>query len=184
MTTEPTTKIDIEYLSDMFSKPMIAGTCAYLATRFVTYGVNSSGKPFAMNIESSIPGINYFNGNRLSLGVATGLFVMLGSLSGNVITHEVYPYIHKKEKFKNLGAGMVLLSTVCGTTLLTHYAANPKAVNDRGMINIIAMAAACESVANVTYDNVVRPMILGKENSADYDYYDDDFSLGYFRDSL
>jgi hypothetical protein len=137
-----------------------------------------------LNIQSSIPGISSFNGNRLSLGMATGLFIMFGSLSGNVIAHEVYPYIHKKEKFKNLGAGMVLLSTVCGTTLLTHYAANPQAVNDRGMINIIAMAAACESVANVAYDNVVRPMILGKENSAEYDYYDDDFGLGYFRDTL
>jgi hypothetical protein len=61
--------------------------------------------------------------------MATGLFVMAGSLVGGVISSNVYPYIHKKDHFKNIGSGMVTLSTVCGTTLLTPYAANPTAVS-------------------------------------------------------
>jgi len=44
------------------------------------------------------------------------------------------------------------------------------------------MAAACESVAAIAYDNVFRSMILGKPNDANYDYYDDDFSLQFARD--
>ena len=40
------------------------------------------------------------------------------------------------------------------------------------------MAAACESIAA---DNVFRPVLLGKPNSAEYDYYDD-FSLQFARD--
>lgn len=179
-----TNMMSTEYISDLFSKPIIAGTCAFLATRYLTYGVNSSGSPFMLNIASTIPGVNYFNGNRLSLGMATGLFVMLGSLSGSVISRGVYPYIHKKDHFKNLGSGMVLLSTVCGTTVLTHYASNPNTLADRGVINILSMAAACESVANIAYDNVFRPLLLGKANDANYDYYDEDFSLGFFRDII
>jgi hypothetical protein len=65
---------------------------------------------------------------------------------------------------------------------MTHYAANPLAVSSRGAINIITMAAACESVAAIVYDNLFRPMILGKANASNYDYYDDDFSLQFARD--
>jgi hypothetical protein len=171
-----------EHISDLLTKPIVAGTCAYLATRYLTFGVNSRGIPFSLNIASTIPGLNKLNGTKIPLGVATGLFVMTGSLIGGVISSGVYPYIHKKDHFKNIGSGMVTLSTVCGTTLLTHYAANPQAVSSRGVINIISMAAACESIAAIAYDNVLRPMILGQPNGAEYDYYDDDFSLQFARD--
>jgi len=170
-----------EYISDLLTKPVIAGACGYLATRYLTHGVNSSGMPFNLSIASTIPGLDKLNGTKISLGMATGMFVMAGSLLGGVASSAVYPYIHKKDHFKNIGSGMVLLS-VCGTTLLTHYAANPSAVSSRGAINIIAMAAACESVACIAYDNVFRPMILGQPNAASYDYYDDDFSLQFARD--
>ena len=39
-----------EKISDLLSKPILAGTCAYVATRYLTYGVNSSGSPFSLNI--------------------------------------------------------------------------------------------------------------------------------------
>jgi hypothetical protein len=171
-----------ENISDLLTKPVIAGACGYLATRYITYGVNSSGTPFNLSIASTIPGLNRLNGTTLSLGMATGMFVMAGSLLGGVVSSVVYPYIHKKDHFKNIGSGMLLVSTVSGSTLLAHYAANPNAVSDRGAINIIAMAAACESVAAIAYDNVLRPMILGQPNGVEYDYYDDDFSLQFARD--
>jgi len=171
-----------EYISDLLTKPVVAGACGYLATRYLTYGVNSSGLPFNLSIESTIPGLNKLNGTVIPLGIATGMFIMTGSFVGQCVANIIYPYIHKKDHFKNIGSGMVTLSTVCGSTLMTHYAANPLAVSSRGAINIITMAAACESVAAILYDNLFRPMLLGQPNAANYDYYDDDFSLQFARD--
>ena len=171
-----------EYISDLLTKPVIAGACGYLATRYLTYGVNSSGLPFNLSIESTIPGLNKLNGTTIPLGIATGIFIMTGSFIGGCVSNVIYPYIHKKDHFKNIGSGMVTLSTVCGSTLMAHYAANPLAVSSRGAINIITMAAACESVAAIAYDNLLRPMLLGQPNAANYDYYDDDFSLQFARD--
>ena len=171
-----------ENISDLLTKPVIAGACGYLATRYLTYGVNSRGAPFNLSIASTIPGINKLNGTTIPLAIATGMFIMSGSLFGGIISSVVYPYIHKKDHFKNIGSGMVLVSTVSGSALLTHYMANPAALSDRGAINIIAMAAACESIAAIAYDNVLRPMILGQPNGIEYDYYDDDFSLQFARD--
>ena len=171
-----------EYISDHLTKPVIAGACGYLATRYLTYGVNSSGVPFNLSIESTIPGLNKLNGTTIPLGIATGIFIMTGSFVGQCVANIIYPYIHKKDHFKNIGSGMVALSTVCGSTLMTHYAANPLAVSSRGAINIITMAAACESVAAILYDNLLRPMLLGHPNASNYDYYDDDFSLQFARD--
>ena len=171
-----------ENVSDLLTKPIVAGTLGYAATRYLTYGLNSNGIPFSLSIESTIPIFNKMNGTKLSLGMATGLFIMTGSLVGGIVSSAIYPYIHKKDHFKNIGSGMVLVSTVSGSSVLAHYVANPKAVGDRGAINIIAMAAACESIAAIAYDNVLRPMILGHPNEAEYDYYDDDFSLQFARD--
>jgi hypothetical protein len=162
-----------EFIAEHFAKPAVAGGLGFLATRFLTYGDSS------LNIRSNIPGFNYFNGTRLSVGVATGLFVMIGSLTGDVIADELYPYIHKQEKFQNVGSGVVLLSTVSVTSLLTHYVSNPDVIQQRGMMNIIGMAVACEAVANVMYDNVLRPVLLGQDNEKDYDYFADDFGMGF-----
>jgi hypothetical protein len=168
-----------EFLAEHLAKPVTAGGLAFLATRYLTYGTNSRGEPFRLTIGSNIPVINNLNGTRLSIGIATGLFVMIGSIAADVITGELYPYIHKYEKFQNIGSGVVLMSTVSVTSLLTHYIANPEAVQARGMMNIVGMAVACEAVANIAYDNLLRPMLLGHKNEDDYDYFSDDVGLGF-----
>jgi len=71
------------------------------------------------------------------------------------------------------------LSTVSVTSLLTHYVSNPDVIQQRGMMNIIGMAVACEAVANVMYDNVLRPVLLGQDNEKDYDYFAEDFGMGF-----
>lgn len=171
-----------EFLTEHLAKPVTAGGLAFLATRYLTYGTNSSGEPFRLTIGSNIPIINNLNGTRLSIGVATGLFVMIGSIAADVITSELYPYIHKQEKFMNIGPGAVLLSTVSVTSLLTHYITNPNAIQTRGMMNIVGMAVACETVANIAYDNLLRPMLLGHKNEEDYDYFAEDVGLGFIDD--
>ena len=40
------------------------------------------------------------------------------------------------------------------------------------------MSVACEVVANILYDNLLRPVLLGHENEADYDYFADEVGLG------
>lgn len=162
-----------EFVAEHLAKPVTAGGIAFLATRYLTYGSAN------LNIESNIPVINKLNGTSLSIGMATGLFVMIGSLAADVITGELYPFIHKQEKFKNVGPGVVLTGTVSVTSLITHYIANPDAIQERGMMNIIAMAVACETAANITYDNLLRPVLLGHKNEDDYHYYADDIGLGF-----
>ena len=89
-----------EYISDHLTKPVIAGACGYLATRYLTYGVNSSGLPFNLSIESTIPGLNKLNCTKIPLGIATGLFIMTGSFIGGLASSVIYPYIHKKDHLK------------------------------------------------------------------------------------
>ena len=161
-----------EFIAEHMAKPMTAGGLAFLATRFLTYG------NLNLNIDSNIPVINRLNGTSLSIGVATGLFVMIGSIGGDLLTSELYPFIHKQEKFKNVGSGAVLLSSVSVTSLLTHYVANPDSIQQRGMMNIVGMAVVCETAANILYDNLLRPVLLGHENEPDYDYFADEVGLG------
>ena len=62
--------------------------------------------------------------------------------------------------------------------MLTHYVANPKSIQQRGMMNLVEMAVVCETAANILYDNLLRPVLLGHENEADYDYFADEVGLG------
>ena len=103
-------------------------------------------------------------------------------MGGDLLASELYPFIHKQEKFKNVGSGAVLLSSVSVTSLLTHYVANPKSVQQRGMMNIVGMAVVCETAANILYDNLLRPVLLGHENESEYDYFADDVGLGFVDD--
>jgi hypothetical protein len=167
-----------EFIAEHVAKPVTAGSLAFLATKYLTYG-NAN-----LNIRSNIPVVNRLNGKSLSIGMATGLFVMIGSLAADAVTEELYPFIHKQEKFKNVGSGAVLLSSVVGTSLLTHYVANPESIPARGMMNIVGMSVACEVVANILYDNLLRPVLLGHDNESDYDYFSDDVGLGFVDDLL
>ena len=160
-------------ITELMTKPALAGATAYVATLF-TWGKNpSSGEMVKMTINSNIPGISQLNGKRMSLALATGAFVFLGSLAGDAVSYRPFPYIAKQEMTSHLAPNAVLTASVCGTTLLTHYMANPASIGQRGLMNIFGMAVACEAVGNIAYD-YLRPIIRGEENEEGYDYFFDD----------
>lgn len=177
---------DPKYIAETAAKPVVSGVIAGLLTRFVTYGVNPNTNAsykieFAGKESSTLESISWLGpfykfaslrnvfpfskmaGQKYDLAIITGLSVTMASLVADVASDYVYSFITKDEMFDAPNSALFQTGAVSAGTLAGHYIVNDKAVGNRGMFNIVALASVSEVVGHMVYKNVLAPYIRGSD---------------------
>lgn len=150
-------------LLEMITKPLLTGAVAGIATKYVTYGSNAYGQAFTIGVDTIIPMMSMFNGSRVNLAVLTAISVGLASFTSDLVSDKLFSFITKDEVMQNAGSGLFQLASVSVGTGLTHYIVNNRSLGERGVINIIGIAVASESISSYIYTNYIRPQIRDSE---------------------
>jgi hypothetical protein len=150
------------------SKPTLAGITAAGITRYVTYGTNGYGNNFAVEVQSKIPLINRLNGKRVNLALMTGLAVGSASLIADVVSDNLFDFLTDDQIMENIGSTAFQLSAVSAGAIGAHGIVNSSIINERGIVNIIALATATEVVSSYVHSKFIRPMFREQVDDVEY----------------
>jgi len=153
---------------ETISKPALSGVVAAGLTKFVTYGKNSYGNDFKLEIQSFVPGIKMFNGSQVNLPLLTGVAVGLASLAGDLISNQVFPFLTNDQIMENIGSSAFQLGAMSSGTVLAHGILNSHSIGQRGLLNIIGLSVSTELISAYIYSKTIRPLFQDAEQEGDY----------------
>jgi hypothetical protein len=153
---------------ETISKPTLAGMTAAVLTKFVTYGPNSYGNDFKLEIQSFVPVIKMFNGSQVNLPLLTGVAVGLASLAGDLISDQVFPFLTNDQIMENIGSSAFQLGAMSSGTILAHGILNSHSIGQRGLLNIVGMSAASELISSYIHSKTIRPFFQDPSEEGDY----------------
>jgi hypothetical protein len=153
---------------ETLAKPTLAGITASAITRYVTYGNNEYGNPYKLEINSQVPFVKMFNGNKVNLVLMTGVAVGIASLTADIVSDKLFDFLTADQIMENIGSTAFQLGAVSAGTTLVHGVVNSQAVGERGLLNIIGLATATELIASYTHAKFVRPLFRNPEEPIEY----------------
>lgn len=155
---------------ETIAKPSIVGLTAGLMTRYVTYGLNSYGEPFALTVSSKLPMLSKMNDSKVNLALATGLMIGVSSLVSDLFADKMYTFLHYDEIFENAGSASVQMGATAVSSILMHELLSSGSSGDRGIFNIIGLSVLSDITGGIIYTKAIRPLLYDLSEEAPVDY--------------
>lgn len=134
-----------DFIIDNTLKGIIVGSISSGITSY-TYGKNVTAQ---------------FRGRPVNLALLTGIVIGLSSIASDTLTSLVFPHVTKDTVFDDPIVGLIQLASVSGGNVLLHRLADPRALPQRGLFNVIGMAMASEAIGSYVSNNYIEPIVRG-----------------------
>jgi hypothetical protein len=136
----------------MMKKPIMNGMVSGAIATFALTRDNGSAPLFQIN--NAIPGLSTLNGSTRYLGTIVGVSTFLGSMFGDYIMDQMFPFVHESERMQDAKTASFQLATNVIAVVGTFGLLNPRSLSDRTYLpKIVGLAVASEVVAQYINDN-------------------------------